>query len=192
MNSGRSSERRLVEQFRMMIQDHISLDELVERLNKLCFLDPRAMIEMVRHRVAINPVLIGADEIHYEDGGEEGSWIGILDVLNTMIHRNEKDPRIIDVHDDGTAISFFLTRKSRQGAIRETRKAPLIIIHIVHRGVALCGMAGEPGSWPKEHVWVGVEEIPVNVNPNTHVICETCLERSSSLGGAHGEQKKTV
>lgn len=52
-------------------------------------------------------------------------------------------------------VSVKLAKESIWGAPEMLTGQP--VVHILRRGVALCGRMGPPSLWPAHHKWVGIE-----------------------------------
>jgi len=53
---------------------------------------------------------------------------------------------------------------------------PLVTVHILRHGFALCGLPGLPGDWPKANVWVYMEE-----EEASKVNCVACAARALDI-----------
>lgn len=63
-----------------------------------------------------------------------------------------------------------------------------MIVHILHEGRALCGLAGIPSTWPEDHRWISKDQ-PGNVSiPGDITMCASCLSQIKGQRAEPDEQ----
>lgn len=108
-----------------MIKETVSLDEVVEVLNRMVKADPLATQDLVNSRVECNEVLVKDPTIQVvrRDTPRERCVVGILGVLNGLfgVHDDGYGAIQVTYGDDGSIMEFGLTRQANEALGRNER-----------------------------------------------------------------------